>query len=89
MDNGPPPVELRRALNYRRWGATDIMSLPAGYLPRMNVALTYNDALRNYERGAKAGAYREWAEKNPESWEIVSWVLGQRMKNWGEDGSNK
>lgn len=80
LDKTPPPPELSRALNYRAWGVVDIMNLPAGLLRKMNLSLRYYQALEGYQSAAKSHSSVEWSKKNPQDWEVVSWVLAERKR---------
>lgn len=78
LDREPPPPELKRALNYRSWGVADVMTLPAGLLPRMNTVLAYYQALAGYSRAAGQKNAAEWANANPDEWEIVTRIISER-----------
>ena len=80
MRDAPPPPELTTALNYRSWGIGDIMTLPAGMLPRMNTVLSYHDAMVSYNRAKSQHQVKEWGKANPQAWNLVSWYLAERMK---------
>lgn len=82
LDEAPPPLELQRALNYQAWGVGDIMNLPAGMLTKMNLALNYHRALVGYKRAAKGHQTVEFSKKNPQEWELVTWVLAKRKEGW-------
>jgi hypothetical protein len=77
FDEQEPPPLLSKALNFERWGISDIRSLPAGLLPRMNMLLNYYHAIRSYQSARKTS---EWTKNNPQAWDMVSWVIGQRME---------
>jgi hypothetical protein len=77
FDGAKPPPELARALNYEKWGIGDIMRLPAGLLPTMNVCLNYYHAIASYQSAVKT---TEWSRKNPQAWNLVSWVIAQRRE---------
>jgi len=76
FDSTPPPPDLKRALNYKSWGIADVMSLPAGMLPRINTALSYYNALMGYKSAGNRTV--EWTKTNPKAWEMVSWIIAQR-----------
>ena len=78
LDGQKPPPLLNKALNYEKWGIGDIMQLPAGLLPKMNVALNYYHSLSGYT--SAAGKTSAWARNNPKAWELVSYYLEQRME---------
>ena len=78
LDKEPPPHELIRALNYQSWGVVDVMNLPAGLLPRMNVALNYHRALSGYVQAAKMNKSVDFTKSNPQDWDMVSRVLAIR-----------
>ena len=78
LDEDPIPPPLQQALNYKAWGVGDIMALPAGLLPQMNVALNYYYPLIKYHRNQ--GPLTAWIEKNPADWEVVTRVLKERNK---------
>ena len=78
FDKKSPPPELARALNYEKWGIGDIMQLPAGLLPMMNTALNYYHALKGYKTATNSTV--EWTKRNPEAWEMVSWVISERRE---------
>ena len=86
MDDSPIPLELNRALIYKSWGSGDVFQLPAGMIKKMNVALNYYNSLQGWKHASTQVKTTEWIKKNPDAWEIVSWVISQRKKNWGEDG---
>jgi len=77
FDGGEPPPILLKALNYERWGIGDIMQLPAGLLPRINLALNHYHAINGYLSATKV---TQWTNANPQAWDIVSWVISQRME---------
>ena len=81
LDDAPPPADLVTALNCRHWH-TDIMSLPAGWLRRMNTALNVYDALTSWQ--AASGHTAEWTRRNPQAWELVSAILRERI---GKNGT--
>ena len=78
-DDQCPPI-LSRALNYRSWGVSDVMQLPAGMLPQMNISLNVYDALAGYKRAGAQTKVGEWSKKNPQQWELVTSILKERMK---------
>ena len=78
MDKTQPPPMLSKALNYEKWGIPDIMQLPAGMLPQINVCLNYYHALQGYK--SAAGKTSAWSKSNPQAWEMVSYVLAERME---------
>jgi hypothetical protein len=77
FDGEQPPPILLKALNYERWGIGDIMQLPAGLLSRINISLNYYHAISGYLSAKKV---TQWTSNNPEAWDIVSWVINQRME---------
>ena len=77
IDQRPPPPILSTALSYERWGVGDVMRLPPGMLRQMNIAINYYRTLNAYRSAQKTG---EWARRNPQAWDMVSWYLGQRME---------
>lgn len=77
-DGEPPPPELSRALNYRAWGVSDVMQLPAGLLPRMNTSIACYNALSSYKSAGIAKL--PWIEKNPQAWDIVTRVMNMRKQ---------
>ena len=77
LDKQEPPPILRKALNYKEWGIGDVMQLPAGLLPKLNVALNYYHALEGYM--SAAGQTAAWSNNNPRAWELVSYVIEERM----------
>lgn len=81
LDGHRPPPILTKALNYEKWGIGDIMKLPAGLLPKMNTALSYYHALTGYK--SAAGNTAAWTKRYPHGWELVSWILEQRMERHG------
>ena len=78
LDRQKPPPLLNKALNYKEWGVGDVMQLPAGLLPQMNLALNYYHSLNGYI--SAAGQTAAWSQKNPKAWELVSYYLEQRME---------
>ena len=83
LDGAPPPPELSRALNCQAWGVGDMMNLPAGMLPKMNITLNYYRAIRGYQEAAANTATVEFTKKHPHDWEMVSWVIAERKKGNG------
>jgi hypothetical protein len=88
LDDAPIPPELNRALAYKAWGGGDVFQLPAGLIKKMNVCLNYYHSLQGYLRAAKQTNTDDWIKKNPDAWNLASWVLAQRRKDWGEDGNS-
>ena len=78
FDGQKPPPILYTALNYEKWGIGDIMQLPAGLLPRMNTVLSYYHAVRGYT--SAAGNTSGWAKSNPQAWDLVAYIIEQRME---------
>jgi len=85
LDGSPIPLELNRALTYKSWGAVDVFKLPAGMIKKMNISLNYYNALQAYKRAQSQQQTNPWIKSNPEAWDIVSWVIAQRMKKWGDE----
>ena len=78
FDKKKPPPELVKALNYEKWGIGDVMRLPAGMLPMFNVCLNYYYAIQGYRNASNKTV--EWTKRNPDSWDMVSWVIEQRKE---------
>jgi len=87
FDGQNPPPLLNKALNYEKWGVGDIMQLPAGLLPKMNVVLNYYYSLNGYI--SAAGKTSAWSKSNPKAWELVSFVLEKRMERAKHGNRNK
>ena len=81
LDGQNPPPLLIKALNYEKWGISDIMQLPAGLLPKINTALSYYHALNGYM--SAAGRTADWTKKYPQAWKMVSLILEKRMERHG------
>lgn len=77
FDGGSPPPLLRKALNCDKWGIGDIDKLPAGLLQKINIALNTHNAIRGYQSARKATT---WTKDNPQAWELVSYVIKERME---------
>jgi len=77
LDGQQPPPKLTLALDYEKWGIPDIMRLPAGLLPSVNLCLNYYHALMGYKSASKT---TDWANRNPQAWNMASWVISQRME---------
>ena len=80
FDGGSCPPALSRALNYRSWGVSDVMQLPAGMLPQMNTSLNCYDAITGYLRASSKIKTNEWIKQYPKQWETVSWFIAERGK---------
>ena len=80
MRDGSPPPELSRALNYKSWGVADVMRLPAGLLPRMNVTLNYYHALAGYKNAQSQNKTNDWIKANPKQWDMVSRIIKMRLE---------
>lgn len=78
FDGEKIPPELQQALNYRAWGVGNIMTLPAGLLPRMNVSLNVYRAIQGYRSAGNKSV--EWTRRNPQQWEIVSALIADRKR---------
>jgi hypothetical protein len=79
LDQKPAPPYLKLAQDMRTWGAVDIMSLPAGLLPRMNTALSVYIALSSY-KNTPVGRTVDWTKQNPQAWKMVSSILAERKR---------
>jgi hypothetical protein len=77
FDGGQPPPILTKALNCDKWGIPDIARLPAGLLPEINMTLNYYHAIKGYQKAHKTS---EWTKSNPDGWNLVSWIINQRME---------
>jgi len=77
LDGAPPPRALSLALNCQRWNV-DVMQLPAGWMVEANIALNTYQALISWRQAGNSTA--EWTRRNPQAWELVSWILQARRE---------
>ena len=87
LDDAPIPLELNRALTYKSWGGGDVFQLPAGLIRKMNISLNYYNSLQGWKRAAIQTKTDDWIKQNPDAWNLASWVIAQRKKNWSENGA--
>lgn len=81
MDGAPKPPELDHWL-LRDWGAPYAggwMEWPAAEFAHARVARNVYVALSGFQ---SAPNVVEWADRNPQAWELVSYVLSLR-EGWG------
>ena len=82
--NGPPPPELELAWQARTWGIPPepggLRDQRAGELRKMTAALNTYNAFRAWRQ---ATDWAQWAQRNPEDWQLVQYVLTLRERDAG------
>jgi len=76
FDDAEPPPALKTALQLRKWGSVDVMSMDARLVREMTITSNVYDAVSSY-LSAK-GKSVEWTNRNPQAWNLVSYLLAER-----------
>ena len=82
---GEAPPELRLAFRCQQWNSLPvsggILDQPAGLVERMTTALNVYNAMKSWKQ-VDQSKVSEFTRNNPDTWDIVQWVL--EMRTHGE-----